>query len=271
MKVLNLINEEKGDVSFSISKFPDGEVHITLGELDHKNDLLVKCRITNAEELFILMQVCDILRRHGIIFKIYIYYLMSARMDRVMDFNRPYSLSIVCDILDNLGATDIFIYECHSDVIYDLIKKTIVHGLGTSDIEKIVGKNKHQLVLPDKGAASRYGDELYMCNIDYILFNKVRDLSTGSITSIECTNPEDIIKNTPLLVYDDLCDAGGTFVSVASELRKLTDNKIDIFVHHMVNRKGIENLSKNYDKVFFTNSYKTWNNLPDNVTQIEII
>ncbi len=271
MKVLNLINPNNGDISFFISKFPDGEINITLGELDHKNELLVKCRITSAEELFILQQVCDILRRHGIIFNIYIYYLMSARMDRVMDFNRPYSLSIVCDVLDNLGASDIFVYECHSDVIYNLIKKTRIHGLRIPDtnLVKIVGKNKHQLVLPDKGAADRYDDELYMSN--YILFNKVRDLSTGNIISIECTNPKDIIKDIPLLVYDDLCDAGGTFIGIANELRKFTDKEINIFVHHMVNRKGIENLSKNYDKVFFTNSYKTWNNLPDNVTQIEII
>ena len=44
-----------------------------------------------------------------------------------------------------------------------------------------------------------------------------------------------------------------------------------IFVTHMVNRKGIENLAKTFNKVYFTNSYRTWDNLPDNVIQIEII
>ena len=42
-------------------------------------------------------------------------------------------------------------------------------------------------------------------------------------------------------------------------------------VTHMVNRKGIENLAKTFNKVYFTNSYRTWDNLPDNVIQIEIV
>lgn len=47
----------------------------------------------------------------------------------------------------------------------------------------------------------------------------------------------------------------------------------------MVNPKGIENLSKNFNHVWFTNSYKDWKKdwesqptpFPDNVTQIDIV
>lgn len=60
------------------------------------------------------------------------------------------------------------------------------------------------------------------------------------------------------------------------------DAIINIAVSHMVNPKGIENLSRNFNHVFFTNSYKDWNGfkaeygkvvpaLPENVTQINII
>ena len=114
MQILNLINKEKSDIDYSISRFPDGEVQITLGEFSHKEGIAIFCRITSAEELFILMQVCDILRRHGMSFEIFVYYLMSMRMDRVMDFNRPLSLAIVCNILDELGATGIGLYCPHS-------------------------------------------------------------------------------------------------------------------------------------------------------------
>ena len=37
-----------------------------------------------------------------------------------------------------------------------------------------------------------------------------------------------------------------------------------------VNRKGIENLSKYYNKVIFTNSYKDWDNLPNNCEMLKI-
>ena len=35
--------------------------------------------------------------------------------------------------------------------------------------------------------------------------------------------------------------------------------------------KGIENLSKNFNHVWFTNSYKDWENLPENVTMIKVV
>lgn len=78
----------------------------------------------------------------------------------------------------------------------------------------------------------------------------------------------------PIRVLDDLCDGGGTFVGIAKELRKAAPNrKLSIYVTHMVNPKGILNLSENYNEVYFTNSYKDWQNetLPSNVKVIEIV
>lgn len=123
---LNLINREKSDIGYSIFRFPDGEVQMILGEFSRKEVVDIECRITNAEELFVLMQTCDILNRHGVMFSISIYYLMSMRMDRVMDFSRPYTLKIVVGILDNLGAFSISVFCPHSEMSLDLFKMTPV-------------------------------------------------------------------------------------------------------------------------------------------------
>ena len=48
-------------------------------------------------------------------------------------------------------------------------------------------------------------------------------------------------------------------------------DRLNISVVHMVNPKGIENLSKNFNHVWFTNSYKDWENLPENVTMIKVV
>ena len=61
MQILNLVHKEASSINYSISHFPDGEVQITLDSFSRKDDILVECRITSAEELFILMQVMDIL------------------------------------------------------------------------------------------------------------------------------------------------------------------------------------------------------------------
>ena len=119
MQQLNLVHLEDSDIKYSISRFPDGEVQISLEEFSHKEQVLVKCRVTNAEDLFILMQVLDILDRHEVLYKINIYYLMSMRMDRVMVFNRPFTLKIVLNVLKNCNVETIEILEPHSDVYYD--------------------------------------------------------------------------------------------------------------------------------------------------------
>ena len=64
------------------------------------------------------------------------------------------------------------------------------------------------------------------------------------------------------------------FAGIATEIRKVApDRKLSIYVTHMVNPKGIITLSENYDEVYFTNSYKDWQNeiLPKNVKVIEVV
>lgn len=280
MQTLNLTNLEKSDIKYSISRFPDGEVQITLGEFSHKDEVSIKCRITSAEDLFILMQVSDILVRHGMYFSIIIYYLMGMRMDRVMDFNRPFTLKMVVNILDHLGASIIYIYTPHSKEVYNLFKNTQVLRLVPAE-QFPFSVDDFQIVLPDEGAVKRYLP--HSLAKDVIVGEKVRDVETGKILSIKIKNPEAIDGERPLLMLDDLCDGGGTFVGLADVIREIRpDIVINIAVNHMVNPKGIENLSKNFNHVFFTNSYKDWNGLkaeygkavpalPENVTQIDII
>lgn len=290
MQTLNLTNVENSDIKFSISKFPDGEVQITLGEFSRKDFVVVNCRITSAEELFILMQVADILNRHSVIWDLNIYYLMGMRMDRVMDFNRPFTLKVMLDTLERLGANRIGIFEPHSSRcseprnIFSFVEPS---SQGEEEICQFCPgftdvREKYQIVLPDKGAAER---EFPYGNVpnDVVVAEKVRDVATGQIQSIKIVNPE-LLKESdkPILVVDDLCDGGGTFLGLAAELKKYTDKELSIFVVHMVNPKGIENLSKTYDHVYFTNSYKDWNGfkaefgravpiLPENVTQINVV
>jgi hypothetical protein len=68
MQVLNLIRPEKSSVKYRVIQFPDGEPHIVLENIDRKDNLSVICRVCNPTDLFILMQVGDILNRQGVSF-----------------------------------------------------------------------------------------------------------------------------------------------------------------------------------------------------------
>lgn len=288
MQTLNLANADKSDIKWSISRFPDGEVQITLEEFSRKDSIDVQCRITNAEELFILCQVNDILTRHAVTWNLEIYYLMSMRMDRVMDFNRPFSLSIVANILKTFSYSHLFIYEPHSNQTCKLLDSNDLEGITYFMRYLEMGEREFYqrltLILPDAGAAKRYSAELQYFKPDTVICKKNRDTATGKLLGFEVTNPEVVSHSVkPFMVIDDLCDGGGTFCGIAAEIRKIKpDAELNIFITHMVNPKGIENLSKNFDHVYFTNTYKDWRGfkaeygkavpiLPENVTQIDII
>ena len=277
MQILNLTNQEKSDIKYTISHFPDGEVQITLGEFSRKDNIEVRCRITNAEELFLVKQVFDILDRNEVVYDVFISYLMGMRMDRVMDFNRPFTLKIVADILKSSKARSFNVLEPHSSRTVGLLGMAYEPA-----VEQIVPNelSNYQLVFPDAGAKKRYETLFYFgFDSDTIFCSKVRDIKTGKILSIKVDNPEQI-SDKQMLIVDDLCDGGGTFVGVAEAIRAIKpDAKLNIKVIHMVNHKGIENLSKNFDNVYFTNSYCDWESgykvnglkFPNNVTQINVI
>ena len=269
MQKLNLIHLEDSDIKYNIFKFPDGEIQISLEEFSRKDSVCVECRITNSEELFILTQVIDILDRQDVEYYINIYYLMGMRMDRVMDFNRPFTLKVILQILNLSHASYIGVYEAHSDIVYSPRFGNKFYDLYVGNIYDKDIEDKYQVVFPDDGATKRYAGEF---EEPIITCSKIREESTGKILGIKIDNSEKL-NGKPLMIIDDLCDGGGTFCGIAECFRKIgiSKDKLNITVTHMVNPKGIENLSKNFNHVWFTNSYKDWKNLPENVTMTKII
>lgn len=267
MQILNLIRPEKSDVKYEVIQFPDGEPHIALKNIDRKDNLSVICRICNPTDLFILMQVGDILNRQGVLFSLNITYLMSMRMDRVISYDESFSLSIVAQVINNMSPQAVHVLEPHSYRVQNLINA--YWGDIATPISDFRGYLK---VYPDRGALQRYGGD----STKNVICSKVRDPKTGQLSGFKIENPEVIEENQdlPLVVIDDLCDGGGTFKGIAQLLGShYPDRERTIYVTHMVNPKGITTLSENYKEVYFTNSYKDWNKetLPDNVKVIEIV
>lgn len=245
------------DVDYKVFAFPDGEKQIQFLEtLTPTSPYLVKTRITSADELFILMQTADILNRNNVEWSLYITYLMTMRMDRVMDDNRPFSLKIVADIIRNLGAKDIQIVEPHSDVSTTLIGATSIRGVW---YEQAVASVENPIICyPDKGACKRYADIFLPHNCSTIQFEKVRDLNTGKITGLVCENIQ-TVRGKNVVVIDDLVDGGATAVSIVEQLRKNGADQIVFVCAHAVNEVGLQRISSAFDHVYITDSYKAWN------------
>lgn len=271
MQILNLIRLKESTVKYNIINFPDGEPHIVLGEINRKEEVNVICRVVNPSDLYILMQVGDILNRQAVEWNLYIAYLMSMRMDRVICLDESFSLGVVASIIEELSPNLIEILEPHSNRTLSLLGaqawKTML--LDEIDYDCII-------VHPDEGAFKRYRDDFSHRTVR-VYCTKIRDTATGKLSGFNITNPDVFKENLdlPIVVVDDLCDGGGTFAGIAKEIRKYAPSaKLSIYVTHMVNPNGIITLSRNYDEVTFTNSYCDWDiglELPDNVKVFKVV
>lgn len=255
MKTINLISLDSSDVKYRIDRFPDGEVQFVLTEeLNRKETYKVECRITSAEELFILLQVGDILDRQAVVWSLYIHYLMGMRMDRVMSFERPFTLRIVAKQISQMGYDQCLVYTAHSERTPREIRDC--RSIEYSPYHFVMEvENDIDIVFPDKGAVERYGADAS----DEVYFEKERDIETGRIKSFNLKNEDAIVKGKHFMLFDDLCDAGGTFLGELKILKeKYPDAKFDIRVAHIVNEVGLDNLCKNFDTVYTTESYRNW-------------
>lgn len=297
--MIDLIDINKSDVKYEIINFPDGQKHIKILDdiksVDFITGINVKCRIRNAEDLFILMQLSDILTNNRIhIHRLYIYYLLAARTDRRFSSKEPFTLKIVADIINKMQPLDVYIMDPHSNVACDLIRQWIVmRGIASKRCllqitKEIRQKNKEPLYicLPDEGAFKRYAIQRELKWHDLfdgtIRGSKVRNPDTGKLSDFEVKD-KDKFHGANILVLDDLCDGGGTFLGLAEKIKEtFNPASLSLAVTHAVQFKGIEKVASVYDNVYITDSYKDWaemefngikenNPLPSNARQIPVV
>ena len=264
MQIINLINKDKGDIVYDIINFSDGEKHIKfITEINRKDSVKVICRITSMDELFILMQVGDILNRMEVEWALVITYLMGMRMDRVMSFNEAFSLKIVAKTINDMHPDAVFIVEPHSDRTLKLINNSTPLMNHFAEAAMVDKEHNYMIVFPDAGAKLRYGEALEN-KVPMMTCHKKRDPATGKLSGFGIDNPE-VLNEYPecnaFFVIDDLCDGGGTFCGIADQLKELRpDFHRTLAITHAVAARGIYKVIDYYNDLFITNSYADWGN-----------
>ena len=264
MQIINLINKDKGDIVYDIINFSDGEKHIKfITEINRKDSIKVICRITSMDELFILMQVGDILNRMEVEWALVITYLMGMRMDRVMSFNEAFSLKIVAKTINDMHPDAVFVVEPHSDRTLKLINNSTPLMNHFAEAAMTDPEHNYMIVFPDAGAKLRYGEALEN-KVPMMTCHKKREPATGKLSGFGIDNPE-VLNEYPecnaFFVIDDLCDGGGTFCGIADQLKELRpDFHRTLAITHAVAARGIYKVMDYYNDLFITNSYADWGN-----------
>lgn len=263
MQVIDFINKR----GYEVISFPDGEKHLKINQLDRKDNVKIICRITNSDELFLLMQLSDILNRQCVVIEeIVIAYLMTMRCDRLFSLEQPFSLGVVANVINSFNARRVLIVEPHSKISLDLIRNSEARYTTRALLEYPT-----TVCFPDKGSFTRYADKFFKS--PYIVCSKVRNVETGDLLSFKIDRVVDYKEGSDIIVADDLCDGGRTFVGIAKILRDLKPQSITLAVTHAIQKQGIELVASVYDKVVITDSYKDWSreNLPNNVEVKNIV
>lgn len=101
-KTLNLVDLSKSDFNYSIYNYPDSEKHIVLHGTDWNkySKINVITRISSMDNLFILLQVNQILQHEGVkINMLTILYLLGARCDRRFSLGEAIDANIIQSLI----------------------------------------------------------------------------------------------------------------------------------------------------------------------------
>lgn len=225
-----------------IGSFPDGTIFVKYDTMGRQK--VGHAKLTwyyeNDREFLTLMYLVNHLRAHDVN-DIYLYmpYIPNARMDRVKNPEDVFTLKYFAELLNSLYLTRVEVLDPHSSVSEALInnlciippKEYISETLGRIAPYDHFKKNI-VMFYPDSGAMSRYSG---MVNLPYAFGIKRRNWETGVIEGLDVAGAADQIAGKDILIVDDICSRGGTFLHSAKKLKELGANDIYLFISHCEN------------------------------------
>ena len=81
----------------------------------------------------------------------------------------------------------------------------------------------------------RYSHIASACDVPYVFGMKKRDWRTGEILGLNVLGETDIVSGKNILIVDDICSRGGTFLHSAKALKAMGAANIDLYVSHLEN------------------------------------
>ncbi|MCI8410807.1 MAG: ribose-phosphate pyrophosphokinase [Lachnospiraceae bacterium] len=243
-----------------IGYFPDNTFLLKKEVKEEKVE--IKWFFERNEELVALYFLVQHLREHGVKeIQLQMPYIPNARQDRVKEPEDIFTLKYFASLINEMGFSKVTVLDPHSYVSEALIDRLEVQTpkkYVAKVIEKLETERHKQILLffPDEGACKRYST---MFPRPYIFGMKKREWKTGEITGLEVLGETEEIAGRGVLIVDDICSRGGTFLHSARALKKLGAEEIYLYVSHCENTILEGELLKGdlLKKVYTTNSIFT--------------
>lgn len=160
-------------------------------------------------------------------------YIPNARMDRTHSAGEVHMLKYFCRFINDLNFDTVQVMDPHSDVSCTLLDRLFFIDPRPFVKQAVEESRAQYLFFPDDGAAKRYGP-VYSFR-PYLNGKKTRDWATGAIKGLEVENPmglKDDFHGKHIIIIDDICSRGGTFMHAGAALKAMGFAKIDLCVTH---------------------------------------
>lgn len=245
--------------------FSGGELHVNISDLPSVlYDYTIKCHIQSSDDLMHLLLLKNALdTKYGNIYSsVIIPYFPYARQDRVCAEGDAFSLEVIAQQLQIANFNSVITLDMHSDAGVELMRKyvTFINVSQLSICKKntwfdaFLTESDLIFVSPDKGATLKTKELGDHYNKPVIQFTKKRNPVDGSLSGFETDYTGDLSGKT-CIIFDDICDGGGTFIGIAKVLKQLGCNDIQLFVTHGIFSRGLEVFDDNINMVYSTDSF----------------
>ena len=255
-------SEDCIELPYKLTQFSAGELHPQLQDyapIGNIESISIKPLAYNPTFIVELSLLVNALRYEfhmSIPIDLDLPYVPYSRQDRVCAEGDAFGLKVFADQINALNFNLVVIFDAHSDVTPALINNCIhreakaLFRLNSSFL-----KEYSHLVSPDAGAYKKVNSIASLEDLPVIPALKTRDTSTGRLSNTILIT--DGVKNpSRLLVIDDLVDAGGTFILLGKELKKVfPDIPVDLYVSHGIFSKGTDELKFYYDNIYCHNLF----------------
>ncbi len=244
---------------------PDGQISVLIhNKIPHLQE-----RINSYADLFFIKSLCE---THEYMFNekiktLTIPCLFGQRGDRRFTENGSFDLKLITDFINSCGFERVNIHDTHSDVSLGLIHnshkissfnnvRVITENLQAQLKSNNVSSDKIVLCSPDAGAYKKVYDYAEKLQLPIVAANKVRSLDNN----ITLTFLGDV-KDKNILIVDDICSRGGTFIKLAEQLKEQGANKLYLYITHFEGgcneyKQTIDKLCDIFEKVYTTNTYR---------------
>jgi ribose-phosphate pyrophosphokinase len=271
---LDLTNVLNSDIGFKISQYPDGQQSVSIEYFDSTQSVQISSRMNSFRDVELIICANQVLKEYGVKnIELYVPYFIGGRSDRKFGEGQTnYLKNVICPIINSQGFNKVIVLDPHSDVLeaclnnFEKINNFSLVDEALSYLIKEDDDNKVAIISPDAGALKKIYDVVKHFGISNVTTaSKVREMSTGTILRTELPTM-DLRGIEHIIVIDDICDGGRTFIELAKAIKEITEIPIYLIVTHGIFSAGYDELGKYFSGVYTTNSIK---DIDTNITLVK--